>query len=268
MQISCIIPTRNRREMVCHAIQSVMSQRQAVSEIIVVDDGSVDGSQEIITERFPDVILAESNGLGAGFARNRGVELCRGDILMFLDSDDEWLPEHSEKLLAVLAAGHSVAYGTTLTLDQINGGAFLIPDSGEGCAGECLSKLLRWCFLVPSSIGMRREAFFRSNGFSSVAFGEDWLFFLNLARSYSFGFAGQEPITRRYLHPGSLCAQVSRDHILTVLTEIREKFLSAEKITDGAVSHFNCMLEWTRGYAKQWGTVQEWYSDLKREGLV
>ena len=82
---------------------------------------------------------------------------------------------------------------------------FLIPENGVGIEGDCFEPLLRWCFLVPSSVAVSREVFQAVGGFESVACGEDWIFFLKLSALFPFGFAGPHPITLRRLHQGSLC---------------------------------------------------------------
>lgn len=268
MKMSCVIPTKDRRDMVCRAIESVLRQRPTVPEIIVVDDGSADYTKQTIEKHFPDVIIESCHGVGPGIARNRGVERSRGDIIMFLDSDDEWFPEHAEKLLSVLEAGYQVAYGTTETVSQINGEVFLIPAHGHGIEGDCLCHLLRWCFLVPSSIALHRKVFYTVGGFSHLSIGEDWLFFLKLACHFKFGFAGQNPISRRYLHQNSLCAQVSRGVIVEILENIRTHINSVQNISLEAVNHFDRMYRWTICQQREWRTIQEWYTDLYEEGFV
>jgi len=99
--ISVIIPTFNRKDFVCEALDSVMSQEGGAEfETVVVDDASTDGTRERISEVYPHVRYERfEKNRGVSAARNRGIELARGEIIAFLDSDDVWMPEHL-KILA------------------------------------------------------------------------------------------------------------------------------------------------------------------------
>jgi glycosyltransferase involved in cell wall biosynthesis len=101
--LSVVIPTWNRARLVCEAIESALSQRRGQVEVIVVDDGSTDGTAELLKERFRDQIklLRQPRRGGAGAARNAGVSQATGDFLAFLDSDDLWLPEKLDTELSV-----------------------------------------------------------------------------------------------------------------------------------------------------------------------
>ena len=103
-RLSVVIPTWNRAQLVCEAIESALSQRGGDVEVIVVDDGSTDGTSDVVEQRFGRLVklLGMPCRSGAGAARNAGVRQARGDLLAFLDSDDLWLPGKLEAELAVL----------------------------------------------------------------------------------------------------------------------------------------------------------------------
>jgi len=88
--VSVIIPTYNRRDSLCIAIESVFKQTLQPSQIIVVDDGSEDNTSTTVTERFPDVLLIQQSNHGVSHARNRGIEAATSPWIAFLDSDDRW----------------------------------------------------------------------------------------------------------------------------------------------------------------------------------
>lgn len=105
MKVSALIPTYNRRAEVVRAIDSVFAQTVPVDEIIVVDDGSTDGSAEAIRDRYGSrVVLLEQKNAGVSAARNRGIREAQGEWIAFLDSDDTWLPTKIERQLEALAA--------------------------------------------------------------------------------------------------------------------------------------------------------------------
>ncbi len=102
MLVSIIIPCYNARAYVVDAIASALKQSWAEREIIVVDDGSTDGSAEEIEQLFGErVRLFRQNSAGAGAARNRALKEARGDFIQYLDADDLLDPRKIELQLAV-----------------------------------------------------------------------------------------------------------------------------------------------------------------------
>lgn len=100
-KFSVVIPLYNKRPHVGRAIQSVLAQTAGFHEIIVVDDGSKDGSFEYVQGLGDDRIKAHQRnrpGPGGYAARNVGIERAAGDWIAFLDADDEWLPDHLETI--------------------------------------------------------------------------------------------------------------------------------------------------------------------------
>ena len=97
--ISVIIPTYNRAHLIGKAVKSVLSQTYQDFEIIVVDDGSTDNTEEIV-KSFTDYkiyYICHKHNRGASAARNTGIKASRGEYIAFLDSHDEWLPEKLDK---------------------------------------------------------------------------------------------------------------------------------------------------------------------------
>jgi len=100
MKVSAIIVTYNRLKFIRRAIDSVLAQTIPVDEIIVVDDGSTDGTAAAIGEWFgPAVKVVRQENGGVGVARRTGVLEATGDWIAFLDSDDEWVPNRTERFL-------------------------------------------------------------------------------------------------------------------------------------------------------------------------
>lgn len=96
--ISVIIPTVNRKQWVCDAIDSVLKQSFKDYEIIVVDDGSTDGTSDLLRQKYGDQIrLFRTAGSNAPTAKNYGAGYARGEFIAFLDDDDLWYPEKLEK---------------------------------------------------------------------------------------------------------------------------------------------------------------------------
>jgi glycosyltransferase involved in cell wall biosynthesis len=254
--------------MVLEALESIRRQRFHGMEIILVDDGSEDHTRSAVKSLYPEVKQVRLNGEGPGRARNAGAAAASGDILMFLDSDDIWLDNHVEQLIAVFERGFQVAYGVTLTRDEVAGGDFLIPEDGSGPEGDCFPALLRWCFMVPSSMALCRYVFLKSGGFDAAAYGEDWTFLLKLGASYPFGFAGPEPITLRRLHQGSLCFLSDRKNLLAIINQVLKVLENEPRATASHHDHFRKLHAWTAANMDRWSTVQDWYQAMQRENVI
>ena len=105
--VSILVPCFNAKQWVAQAIESALAQTWPEKEVIVVDDGSTDRSLDII-KSFGDRIRWETDrNRGANVARNRLLELARGDWLQYLDADDYLLPEKIEQQMGFLATNPS-----------------------------------------------------------------------------------------------------------------------------------------------------------------
>src|SRR5579864_9295071 len=106
--VSVIMPAYNAAAHIAEAIRSVVAQTYTNWELVVVDDGSTDGTGAIVagldlpTEKLH--YIAQANA-GDGAARNRAITEARGELIAFLDSDDIWEPARLERQIAVIAAG-------------------------------------------------------------------------------------------------------------------------------------------------------------------
>lgn len=267
--LSVIIPIYNEAEAVQGVLESLLAGLKQVpgeSEIIVVDDGSTDHTAAFVAARFPEVRLLQRSGLGPGLARNAGVAEACGEVVMFLDSDDVWLPGHVSDLVRTMARGYPVAYGVTKNYDQLGGGEFCVPEPDMAVEGHCLAALASWCFLVPSAMAVETGAFVEAGGFGGGELGEDWSFFIRLAHRFPFGFCGEEPITLRYLHQGSLCNYASSARLEVLLASVSLALAETGAATEDRI-RFQALADWTRQQG-DWQTVQQWYISLKQEELI
>jgi glycosyltransferase involved in cell wall biosynthesis len=102
MLVSVIIPTYNRSKLVTDAVQSALSQTYKDFEIIVIDDGSTDNTQEMLEKFSNDIQYIKTNRIGPGKARNLGISKSKGEYVAFLDSDDLWMDFKLELQVNVL----------------------------------------------------------------------------------------------------------------------------------------------------------------------
>jgi glycosyltransferase involved in cell wall biosynthesis len=101
--VSVVIPTYNRAPLIARSIQSVLNQTYPDFELLVIDDGSTDGTAQVLSgfrdQRINCIRLASNSGAGA--ARNVGIRMSKGKFIAFQDSDDEWLAEKLAKHMSV-----------------------------------------------------------------------------------------------------------------------------------------------------------------------
>lgn len=153
-KVSAIITTKNRCELLEHAIRSVCAQTIKDVQCIVVDDASVDGTRERYENdsRIVYVRIDAKDSHGGNYARNQGLARAMGEFVAFLDDDDEWLPEKLEKQLALYAQhpGSVLFCGRTFK-KKLNGKEFLhhlIPP--QKFSGN-LARLIRTTYVTSTS---------------------------------------------------------------------------------------------------------------------
>lgn len=128
-KISVIIPAKNRKKELEKALNSVSKQTLQPIEIIVVDDGSIDGTYAMLSSKYPTVtVIKNSHSVGGAIARNQGVEQAKGDYIAFLDSDDEWKSFHLEKMIDFLEESNYWGGFSSFLISYDEGKTVVAPD--------------------------------------------------------------------------------------------------------------------------------------------
>ena len=121
--VSVVIPTFERREQVGEAVASVLAQTRPDFELIVVDDGSTDGTEGALAGVDPRLRYLRQEHAGVAPARNRGIDAATGEIVAFLDSDNLWLPDHLAVVTELLARHPEAVAVSTCPRFELNGRA-------------------------------------------------------------------------------------------------------------------------------------------------
>jgi len=153
--VSVIIPVYNCELYLAEALESVLAQTYRPIEIIVVDDGSTDGSARVVRDFNSTVRYFRQANSGAGAARNCGVDLSKGDFLAFLDADDIWSPEK----LSLQMAAFGDNPGADIVFSHVQ--QFISPELDEDTKSRLHCPDGEWPGYYPSSILVKRESFFR-----------------------------------------------------------------------------------------------------------
>jgi len=103
MRVSVIVPVYNKVSYLKRSIDSILRQKYQEFELIIVDDGSTDGSGELLKQfDDPRITIISQGNAGPGAARNCGIKNSNGELVAFLDADDEWLPDYLSESIALL----------------------------------------------------------------------------------------------------------------------------------------------------------------------
>lgn len=209
--VSALIPTYNCARYLPEAIESLLAQERRPDQIVVVDDGSTDNTAEVLT-RYPVIAVRQSNHGCAGAARNRGLQLCTGDYIAFLDADDialdrigrqaQFLDEHP-RVGAVMTdfvnfrdkeLWPTTHYGTCPRITKALGGdPFVVfkPDLAR-------DMLLDENYALPSTMMIRREVLSWVPGFAfEPRLGQDALFIYQVAKRFDIGLMAMVGAQRR-----------------------------------------------------------------------
>jgi len=222
--VTTIIPTYNRAELTIAAIESVLAQTYSNVEIIIVDDGSTDGSGELL-ERFvrqkrssTEIYYFRQSNQGPSAARNEGIEKARGKYIAFLDSDDTWFPEKLtwqvnalERFKDECGACFTDAccgdnMGTNASSFKMFGRGYEQRVGIDRSAVKSLAK--SFCGFWISTLLVRADIIRRIGGFSlDISFAEDRDLFFRLSLVTALAYI-DKPLAysdRSSTPPGSVC---------------------------------------------------------------
>ena len=158
--ISIVIPTYNRCELLKRAIDSVLDQTINVREIIIVDNGSTDNTYEMISSLYPEITYIHEKRKGVSIARNLGIKNSQSSWIAFLDSDDAWVPQKLEKQLFFtnnikknyrLIHTNEIWYKNNKFKNQLK--------KHQKSGGDIFQKSLELCCISPSSAFIKKEIF-------------------------------------------------------------------------------------------------------------
>lgn len=206
--VSVIIPTYNRAHILGRAIRSVLNQTYQDFELIIVDDGSSDSTDEVV-KSFDDVrirYLKHKKNRGGAATRNTGIKAARGKYIAFQDSDDEWLPEKLEKQMKAFEdAPPEVGVVYTGFYRLQDGRKTYIPSSKiNPKEGYIFNSLLKGNFITTQAVLVKRKCFDKARMFDeNLPRLQDWELFLRISRHYHFIFVN-EPLVIAYHQPLSI----------------------------------------------------------------
>ena len=196
--ISVVLPTYNRATLLVRALNSILNQKRLPDQIIVVDDGSTDETQQLIAEKYPAITYLYQENQGVSAARNYGIREARSDWIAFLDSDDEWLPDKLQKQMAALEANPSYAFCHTDEIWIRRGKRVNAMKKHQKYGGDIFEHCLPLCVVSPSSVLIEAKLFEEVGVFDeSFPACEDYDLWLRICCRHPVLFI-EEPLLVKY----------------------------------------------------------------------
>ena len=196
--VSIIIPTYNRGYCLQNAIDSVLAQTHPNFELIVVDDGSIDNTENLVKNYNADIVYIRQQNKGPAAARNRGVQAARHDLLAFLDSDDRFAKNKLEVQLRTMQENPAYLISHTQEIWYRNGRILNQKIRHKKNSGDIFNQSLELCAVGMSTVLMHRKIFQRYGLFDEdFPCCEDYEYWLRVSPEQKFLLIDQ-PLTLKY----------------------------------------------------------------------
>ncbi len=219
--VSICIPTYNRKEYLKEALASVFAQTYKDYEVVVLDDGSTDGTGEIVKNTDYNVVYYWVNHIGQSAARNKLIELAQGEYITFLDSDDLLFPDAVQRLMDVIDSyGPDVfAYGSHIGVDEE--GNEVRRKQHKLPSGDIVTDLFEFIYVKSCGTMCAKRIYEQEGGFdTSLKRCAVYKLLLKLSLKYKF-IPVEKPVYAKRRHRGNLSDQsfVNRKIELDVLED-------------------------------------------------
>ena len=245
--VSIILPTYNRANVIKGAIKSVLNQTYKNLELIIIDDGSTDETEDIIKGMKDKRIryFKYVQNRGVSYARNKGILLAKGSLIAFQDSDDIWLKDKLERQIQIMI-------NTTPDVGVVYTGFWQIYDANriyipskeiKSREGYILKNLINGNFVGTPTMLVKRDCFNRVGLFDeSLPRLNDWELCIRLAQHYKFLLI-DEPLVIAHISKDS----ISRDDkkLITALDIILNKHYDLFSKDKRSLGHFYINLSYS-----------------------
>lgn len=265
--VSVIIPTYNRKALVLKALESVFAQTYRDYEVVLVDDGSTDGTQVAVATLGHGIRYLYQENAGEARARNYGLSAAGGEVVAFLDSDDQWSPDLLEREVRILKDHREVALVCAQSLTSGKKSKKFIPQQ-EVVTGDLFPLLFQTNFVNNSTVVARRSCLVEAGGFN-----EDYLTYydydlwLRIASRHSLAY-----VSRYLVHCGREGDNLSKDtsRCREAILEILRKNYDPSRIDSSAYHRrvANCCLAVGRAFLAQGEYDRAWSCFLKARDLT
>ena len=236
--VSVIIPTYNRGWILKEAINSVLAQDFTDFELIVVDDGSTDNTQDILSSYKEDIVVLMQDNKGVSSARNRGIVSASGQFIAFLDSDDLWLSQKLSTQVDFFKANPDALIYQTEEKWIRNGIRVNPKKRHKKLTGDIFEPSLYLCLVSTSAVMIKHSLFEKTGMFDeSLPACEDYDMWLRISCRYPVYLIDTPLIIKRGGHDDQLSRSSGLDrHRIQSLKKIIESNLLTDKQAMAAVN--------------------------------
>ena len=206
--VAVVIPVRDRVQLLGRALDSVLAQVRPADEIVVVDDGSVDGSADLVKQAYPGVKLLVQAPAGVSAARNGGIANSSSDWLAFLDSDDAWHPDKLQRQLTAISQRPSMKICHCDEIWLRNGRRVNPMRKHARYGGWVFERCLPLCCISPSTALVHRDVFASVGVFDeTLPACEDYDLWLRVSARFPVLYLDEKLATRWGGHADQLSAR-------------------------------------------------------------
>ncbi|WP_457746480.1 glycosyltransferase family 2 protein [Sulfurimonas sp.] len=213
MDITVVIPTYNRYNLLKRALDSVFSQTHQPQEVIVIDDGSNDDTYKI-KEDFPQIIYIFQKNKGVSATRNRAILEAKYEWIAFLDDDDEWHESKLEKQMYFHQKHPNILMSYTAEKWVRNDIVVKIPKKYKKIGQDAFVENLSYCNIAPSSVIVHKSILNATGLFDEeLEVCEDYDLWLRIASKYTIGLLNEKLIVKYAGHENQLGFSKNMDSI-------------------------------------------------------
>ena len=232
--VSVVIPTLNRRCLLKRAISSVLMQTVEPDEIIVVDNGSTDQTDIMVSSSFPTIKYLVEKKRGVSAARNKGIKFSQSNWVALLDSDDTWAPNKIEKQLQFANQNKDLRLIHTNEIWYRNGKLLNQMKKHQKSGGNIFEKSLELCCVSPSSSIIQKNVF-NDYGFfdEKLEVCEDYDMWIRITAKEEIGYLSEPMVFKYGGHEDQLSKKfwgMDRFRIKSLEKNIENNWFSKEQI--------------------------------------
>src|SRR3989344_2882818 len=229
--VSVVIPTFNDKHYICQAIDSVLAQTYKNIEILVIDDGSSDGTEDMLKKYKNKIKYIYQENKGLSGARNAGLKMAQGKYISLLDADDIYHKERIKNQIKFLENDHDYALSYSDVRHFRDGENKLMRLKYQYYSGNIFEKLLKKNFIAPSSVLFKKEMINKIGYFDEdLKKSADWDHWLRMANAgYKFKYLSEALTYIRIRQSGNLGSRAFKlQHKIDLIRSL-SKFSDTEK---------------------------------------
>ena len=266
MKISVIIPTYNREKLISNTIESVLQQTYKVDEIIIVDDGSIDNTKDIVntySSNHHNIKYIYQENKGVSNARNHGILLAQNSWICFLDSDDIWEKEKLEKQVSFHTKNKHILFSHTDELWIFNNKIIQQKKHQLKPSGFCFEQNIPNTLIGASTVMIHKKVFKDVGYFDETLIAcEDYDLWLRILYKYELGLIDEKLIRKIAGHQNQLSFTTKLMDTYRINTLLKFKNTEYKRLINETINK-KCTILIKGAIKHNNKEIEEYYTKLK-----